>query len=90
MIGSKMGTGGSSGFHYLRSTTSDRYKVFIDITNLSTFFIPRQKLPKLPEEVRHRLGFMFNSPAHSQPGSDDDSSEQPSSAAAAVAVDTTQ
>jgi len=72
MIGSKMGTGGSSGFHYLRSTTSDRYKVFIDITNLSTFFIPRQNLPELPKEVRNRLGFMYSSPPSSATQSDNE------------------
>ena len=38
MIGTKMGTGGSSGYMYLRSTISDRYKVFLDISTLSTFF----------------------------------------------------
>uniref|UniRef100_A0A8C7QDC9 tryptophan 2,3-dioxygenase n=1 Tax=Oncorhynchus mykiss TaxID=8022 RepID=A0A8C7QDC9_ONCMY len=47
MIGSKAGTGGSSGYHYLRSTVSDRYKVFVDLFNLATFLIPRHWMPKL-------------------------------------------
>uniref|UniRef100_A0A8C7DN68 tryptophan 2,3-dioxygenase n=1 Tax=Oncorhynchus kisutch TaxID=8019 RepID=A0A8C7DN68_ONCKI len=47
MIGSKAGTGGSSGYHYLRSTVSDRYKVFVDLFNLATFLIPRHWVPKL-------------------------------------------
>ncbi|XP_075054401.1 tryptophan 2,3-dioxygenase [Mixophyes fleayi] len=47
MIGSKMGTGGSSGYHYLRSTVSDRYKVFVDLFNLSTFLVPRHWIPRL-------------------------------------------
>ncbi|XP_041939752.1 tryptophan 2,3-dioxygenase A-like [Alosa sapidissima] len=47
MIGSKMGTGGSSGYHYLRSTVSDRYKVFVDLCNLATFLVPRDWVPKL-------------------------------------------
>ncbi|XP_078533103.1 tryptophan 2,3-dioxygenase isoform X1 [Lissotriton helveticus] len=47
MIGSKTGTGGSSGYHYLRSTVSDRYKVFVDLFNLSTFLVPRHWIPKL-------------------------------------------
>ncbi|XP_076155085.1 tryptophan 2,3-dioxygenase A-like [Alosa pseudoharengus] len=52
MIGSKMGTGGSSGYHYLRSTVSDRYKVFVDLCNLATFLVPRHWVPKLnpPED----------------------------------------
>ncbi|NWH62767.1 T23O dioxygenase, partial [Geococcyx californianus] len=47
MIGSKAGTGGSSGYHYLRSTVSDRYKVFVDLFNLSTFLVPRHWIPKM-------------------------------------------
>ncbi|XP_076877212.1 tryptophan 2,3-dioxygenase A [Brachyhypopomus gauderio] len=47
MIGSKAGTGGSSGYHYLRSTVSDRYKVFVDLFNLATFLVPRSWVPKL-------------------------------------------
>ncbi|XP_062382867.1 tryptophan 2,3-dioxygenase A-like [Sardina pilchardus] len=47
MIGSKMGTGGSSGYHYLRSTISDRYKVFVDLCNLANFLVPRHWVPKL-------------------------------------------
>ncbi|KAI1883676.1 hypothetical protein AGOR_G00234010 [Albula goreensis] len=51
MIGSKAGTGGSSGYHYLRSTVSDRYKVFVDLFNLATFLVPRQWIPKLNPNV---------------------------------------
>ncbi|NWS73941.1 T23O dioxygenase, partial [Crotophaga sulcirostris] len=47
MIGSKAGTGGSSGYQYLRSTVSDRYKVFVDLFNLSTFLVPRHWIPKM-------------------------------------------
>ncbi|KAG1954325.1 tryptophan 2,3-dioxygenase A [Pimephales promelas] len=47
MIGSKGGTGGSSGYQYLRSTVSDRYKVFVDLFNLATFLVPREWIPKL-------------------------------------------
>ncbi|XP_056117839.1 tryptophan 2,3-dioxygenase A [Rhinichthys klamathensis goyatoka] len=47
MIGSKGGTGGSSGYQYLRSTVSDRYKVFVDLFNLATFLVPREWVPKL-------------------------------------------
>uniref|UniRef100_G1T9H1 Tryptophan 2,3-dioxygenase n=2 Tax=Oryctolagus cuniculus TaxID=9986 RepID=G1T9H1_RABIT len=47
MLGSKAGTGGSSGYQYLRSTVSDRYKVFVDLFNLSTYLIPRHWIPKM-------------------------------------------
>ncbi|RVE67689.1 hypothetical protein OJAV_G00105590 [Oryzias javanicus] len=51
MIGSKAGTGGSSGYQYLRSTVSDRYKVFVDLFNLATFLVPRHWVPKLNPNV---------------------------------------
>ncbi|XP_034477391.1 tryptophan 2,3-dioxygenase [Drosophila innubila] len=56
MIGSQqLGTGGSSGYQYLRSTLSDRYKVFLDLFNLSTFLIPREAIPPLDESIRSKL-----------------------------------
>ncbi|KAH8270684.1 hypothetical protein KR044_005717, partial [Drosophila immigrans] len=56
MIGSQqLGTGGSSGYQYLRSTLSDRYKVFLDLFNLSTFLIPREAIPPLDETIRSKL-----------------------------------
>ncbi|XP_030626197.1 tryptophan 2,3-dioxygenase B isoform X2 [Chanos chanos] len=51
MIGSKAGTGGSSGYHYLRSTVSDRYKVFVDLFNLATYLVPRDWVPKLNPNI---------------------------------------
>jgi len=58
MLGSKIGTGGSSGTGYLEATTK-KNKVFVDLSNLSTFLIPREDLPALPKEVRKELGFFF-------------------------------
>ena len=59
MLGSQqMGTGGSSGYHYLRSTLSDRYKVFLDICNLSTYLIPREACPPLTPSMKKRLSTM--------------------------------
>ncbi|XP_074847986.1 tryptophan 2,3-dioxygenase [Carettochelys insculpta] len=55
MIGSKTGTGGSSGYQYLRSTVSDRYKVFVDLFNLSTFLVPRQWIPRLNPTIHKFL-----------------------------------
>ncbi|KAG8239902.1 hypothetical protein J437_LFUL019496 [Ladona fulva] len=56
MIGSQhLGTGGSSGYQYLRSTLSDRYKVFLDLFNLSTFLIPRTHIPPLTKGMKNKL-----------------------------------
>jgi tryptophan 2,3-dioxygenase len=56
MLGSaQIGTGGSSGYQYLRSTLSERYKVFLDLFNLSTFLIPRQLIPNLTPEMKSAL-----------------------------------
>lgn len=59
MIGTKIGTGGSTGYNYLKATV-DRYKVFSDLFNLSTFLIPRSRLPQLPDDVRKNLGFYYS------------------------------
>ena len=59
MLGVKMGTGGSSGYHYLKAT-AERHRVFTDLCNLSTFLIPRAALPPLPAAVRERLAFAWD------------------------------
>jgi len=59
MIGVKIGSGGSTGYYYLRSTVSDRYKVFLDLFNLSTYLIPRSRLPPLPDDVRRSFDFIY-------------------------------
>ncbi|MEO6693799.1 MAG: tryptophan 2,3-dioxygenase family protein [Ignavibacteria bacterium] len=59
MIGAKVGTGGSSGHHYLMQTT-EKHKVFKDLFNLSTYLIPRSELPELPEELKSKLGFNYS------------------------------
>lgn len=58
MLGTKIGTGGSSGTGYLEETTK-KNRVFLDLFNLSTLLIPREDLPQLPKEVRDELGFFF-------------------------------
>jgi tryptophan 2,3-dioxygenase len=58
MIGSKAGTGGSSGHDYLRQT-AERHRVFGDLFALSTFFIPRSQLPPLPDELRRAMGYRY-------------------------------
>jgi tryptophan 2,3-dioxygenase len=56
MIGTRIGTGGSSGHEYL-DRTAERHRVFADLSALSSFFIPRSALPRLPPDVRSRMGF---------------------------------
>jgi tryptophan 2,3-dioxygenase len=58
MIGTKIGTGGSSGHHYLLNTV-EKNKIFTDLFNLSTFLISRSARPPLPEAVERRLGFYY-------------------------------
>lgn len=51
-LGSKTGTYGTSGYQYLRATFSDRYKVFLDFFNLSSYLIPIEYIPKIDKETR--------------------------------------
>lgn len=56
MIGTRVGTGGSSGKDYLKGAL-DKHYIFKDIARLTTFLIERRKLPKLSPELEARLGF---------------------------------
>ena len=56
MLGTKIGTGGSSGHHYLKKTTESN-RIYLDFFNMATFLLPKSALPELPETVRRRLGF---------------------------------
>ena len=58
MIGAKVGTGGSAGHDYLRRTV-EQHRVFADLFALSSFFIPRSKLPALPPEVQRAMGYRY-------------------------------
>ncbi|MFQ5776240.1 MAG: tryptophan 2,3-dioxygenase family protein [Kiloniellaceae bacterium] len=58
MIGRKVGTGGSSGYDYLRQT-AERHRIFADLFALSTFYIPRSRLPALPAKVRRVMGYTY-------------------------------
>ena len=51
MIGRKIGTGGSAGSSYLKKTM-EKHSVFDDITNLSTYLVPRSSMPRLPSELK--------------------------------------
>jgi len=56
MLGTKIGTGGSSGHHYLKKTTESN-RIFLDFFNMATFLLPKDALPSLPEDVKRHLGF---------------------------------
>jgi len=57
MIGTRIGTGGSSGKNYLKAA-ADRHYIFKEIAQLNSFLIERRKLPLLPSELEKRLGFV--------------------------------
>ena len=57
MIGTRIGTGGSSGKDYLKSA-ADKHYIFKEIAQLNSFLIERRKLPALPKEMEMRLGFV--------------------------------
>ena len=59
MLGTKIGTGGSSGHEYLKRAAENN-RVFVDLYNLSTFLIPRSLLPVLPDTVKKELDFHFS------------------------------
>jgi tryptophan 2,3-dioxygenase len=58
MLGTKIGTGGSSGHDYLKRTT-EKNRIFTDLFNMATFLLPKADLPALPPQVKQRLGFYF-------------------------------
>lgn len=59
MLGSKIGTGGSSGAQYLKRAAENN-RAFLDLFNLSTFIIPKSQRPELPENLKKQLSFYFN------------------------------
>lgn len=56
MIGTRIGTGGSSGKDYLKAA-ADKHYIFKDIAQLNSFLIERRKLPALSGEIEKQLGF---------------------------------
>lgn len=59
MLGSKIGTGGSSGHEYLKRTTESN-RIFKDFFSMATFLLPKSALPALPDYVVESLGFYLN------------------------------
>lgn len=56
MIGTRIGTGGSSGKDYLKAA-ADKHYIFREIAQLNSFLIERRKLPALSPEIEKKLGF---------------------------------
>lgn len=56
MIGKRVGTGGSSGKDYLKSSL-EKHAVFKEIAELITFLIERRNLPKLDKDLVAKLGY---------------------------------
>ena len=57
MIGTRIGTGGSSGKDYLKAA-ADKHYIFREIAQLNSFLIERRKLPPLSRDMEQRLGFV--------------------------------
>jgi tryptophan 2,3-dioxygenase len=58
MIGSRVGTGGSTGAGYLQGAM-DKHYIFKELAQLNSFLIDRRKLPQLPKELTEKLGYNF-------------------------------
>jgi tryptophan 2,3-dioxygenase len=58
MLGMKPGTGGSSGYQYLKDA-ADKHKVFDDFYKLTTFFVRSAYRPTLPLALREKLAFNY-------------------------------
>jgi tryptophan 2,3-dioxygenase len=56
-IGTRIGTGGSSGRDYLKAAL-DKHYIFKEIAQLTSFLIERKRLPSLSREMEKRLGFV--------------------------------
>lgn len=58
MIGSRVGTGGSTGAGYLHGAMEKHY-IFKEISQLNSFLIDRRALPALPKNLTDKLGYSF-------------------------------
>jgi tryptophan 2,3-dioxygenase len=56
-IGTRIGTGGSTGRDYLKAAL-DKHYIFKEIAQLTSFLIERKRLPALSKEMDERLGFL--------------------------------
>ena len=52
-----MGTGKSTGYYYLKSTVSDHYKIFVDLSSLGAYLLPGEFVPSLPPELEEIISY---------------------------------
>ncbi|HLF46481.1 MAG TPA: tryptophan 2,3-dioxygenase family protein [Chitinophagaceae bacterium] len=57
MIGTRIGTGGSTGKDYLKAA-ADKHYIFKEIAQLNSFLVERRRQPQLSAEIEKRLGFV--------------------------------
>ena len=55
-IGKRVGTGGSTGAEYLKGAADSHY-IFKEMAELTSFLLPRNQLPALPEALVKDLGY---------------------------------
>ncbi len=55
-IGKRVGTGGSTGATYLKAA-ADSHTIFKEIAELTSFLLPRNELPELPQRIKMELGY---------------------------------
>lgn len=58
MVGLSVGTGGSSGYGYLMQTL-EKHRIFRDLFALSTYLIPSQALPELPQKLIEQMSYRY-------------------------------
>lgn len=56
MIGTRVGTGGSTGAGYLKGALDQHY-IFREIAQLNSFLVERNQLPLLPDFIVRKLGY---------------------------------
>jgi tryptophan 2,3-dioxygenase len=59
LLGTKIGTGGSSGHDYLKMTTETN-RFFKDLFALPTYLIPKKLLPELPDYLKEDLNYVYD------------------------------
>ncbi len=58
MVGMGAGTGGSSGYNYLLETLQ-KHRIFTDLFSLSSYLIPSQSLPALPDHISRQMRYQY-------------------------------
>ena len=56
MIGTRIGTGGSTGKDYLKSAL-DKHYIFKELAQLTSFLMESRKIPALPGNLKEKMGF---------------------------------